>query len=155
MKYNNDTDLSAIHTFYFILLLLNLIFVLISIILSASPSADVCPFLPRTFYFSSLFPPAYSVFSKWDHFLGPWSVGIIVYTWFPCLIFYLQLCYLYADLYKQTNSKETRRIFMDIFTSFIDRGAVSKTRHHTRVLKVHPCCQSWIGNVWTGTWLFS
>ncbi|XP_017346452.2 rho guanine nucleotide exchange factor 12 isoform X1 [Ictalurus punctatus] len=33
------------------------------------------------------------------------------------------LCYLYTDLYKQTNSKETRRIFMDIFTFFIDRGA--------------------------------
>ncbi|KAJ3591004.1 hypothetical protein NHX12_008951, partial [Muraenolepis orangiensis] len=33
------------------------------------------------------------------------------------------LCYLYADLYKQTNSKETRRIFMDLHTFFIDRGA--------------------------------
>uniref|UniRef100_A0A673KN67 Rho guanine nucleotide exchange factor 12-like n=1 Tax=Sinocyclocheilus rhinocerous TaxID=307959 RepID=A0A673KN67_9TELE len=33
------------------------------------------------------------------------------------------LCYLYADLYKQTNSKETRRIFMDFLTFFIDRGA--------------------------------
>ncbi|MCJ8739995.1 hypothetical protein PDJAM_G00053850 [Pangasius djambal] len=33
------------------------------------------------------------------------------------------LCYLYAELYKQTNSKETRRIFMDFFTFFIDRGA--------------------------------
>uniref|UniRef100_A0A4W6D0E1 Rho guanine nucleotide exchange factor 12 n=1 Tax=Lates calcarifer TaxID=8187 RepID=A0A4W6D0E1_LATCA len=35
------------------------------------------------------------------------------------------LCYLYADLYKQTNSKETRRVFMDLHTFFIDRGAVS------------------------------
>ncbi|XP_072548223.1 rho guanine nucleotide exchange factor 12 isoform X2 [Salminus brasiliensis] len=33
------------------------------------------------------------------------------------------LCYLYADLYKQTNSKETRRIFLDFLTFFIDRGA--------------------------------
>ncbi|XP_041098329.1 rho guanine nucleotide exchange factor 12-like isoform X4 [Polyodon spathula] len=33
------------------------------------------------------------------------------------------LCYLYADLYKQTNSKETRRIFMDFNTFFMDRGA--------------------------------
>ncbi|XP_051534790.1 rho guanine nucleotide exchange factor 12 isoform X2 [Myxocyprinus asiaticus] len=33
------------------------------------------------------------------------------------------LCYLYADLYKQTNSKETRRIFMDFLTFFLDRGA--------------------------------
>lgn len=33
------------------------------------------------------------------------------------------LCYLYADLYKQTNSKESRRVFMDFFTFFIDRGA--------------------------------
>lgn len=41
------------------------------------------------------------------------------------LIIYPQLCYLYADLYKQTNSKETRRVFMDLHTFFIDRGAVS------------------------------
>uniref|UniRef100_A0A674CY78 Rho guanine nucleotide exchange factor 12 n=1 Tax=Salmo trutta TaxID=8032 RepID=A0A674CY78_SALTR len=34
-----------------------------------------------------------------------------------------QLCYLYADLYKQTNSKETRRIFMDFHTFFMDRAA--------------------------------
>lgn len=33
------------------------------------------------------------------------------------------LCYLYADLYKQTNSKETRRIFLHFLTFFIDRGA--------------------------------
>ncbi|XP_067363547.1 rho guanine nucleotide exchange factor 12 isoform X3 [Channa argus] len=33
------------------------------------------------------------------------------------------LCYLYADLYKQTNSKETRRVFMDLNAFFIDRGA--------------------------------
>lgn len=33
------------------------------------------------------------------------------------------LCYLYADLYKQTNSKETRRVFMDLHSFFIDRGA--------------------------------
>uniref|UniRef100_A0A8C7HR38 Rho guanine nucleotide exchange factor 12 n=1 Tax=Oncorhynchus kisutch TaxID=8019 RepID=A0A8C7HR38_ONCKI len=33
------------------------------------------------------------------------------------------LCYLYADLYKQTNSKETRRIFMDFHTFFMDRAA--------------------------------
>lgn len=36
-----------------------------------------------------------------------------------------QLCYLYADFYKQTNSKETRRVFMDLHNFFIDRGAVS------------------------------
>uniref|UniRef100_A0A8C8GRL1 Rho guanine nucleotide exchange factor (GEF) 12a n=1 Tax=Oncorhynchus tshawytscha TaxID=74940 RepID=A0A8C8GRL1_ONCTS len=35
------------------------------------------------------------------------------------------LCYLYADLCKQTNSKETRRVFMDFHNFFIDRGAVS------------------------------
>ncbi|KAJ8267059.1 hypothetical protein GJAV_G00137840 [Gymnothorax javanicus] len=33
------------------------------------------------------------------------------------------LCYLYADLYKQTNPKETRRIFMDFHTFFMDRAA--------------------------------
>lgn len=40
------------------------------------------------------------------------------------LIFLLtpQLCYLYAELYKQTSSKETRRILMDTF--FIDKTAV-------------------------------
>uniref|UniRef100_A0A3B3VQD2 Rho guanine nucleotide exchange factor 12 n=1 Tax=Poecilia latipinna TaxID=48699 RepID=A0A3B3VQD2_9TELE len=34
------------------------------------------------------------------------------------------LCYLYTELYKQTNSKETRRVFMDLHTFFMDRGAV-------------------------------
>ncbi|XP_048086323.1 rho guanine nucleotide exchange factor 12 isoform X1 [Alosa alosa] len=33
------------------------------------------------------------------------------------------LCYLYADLYKQTNPKETRRIFTDLHTYFMDRTA--------------------------------
>ncbi|XP_030648267.1 rho guanine nucleotide exchange factor 12 [Chanos chanos] len=33
------------------------------------------------------------------------------------------LCYLYAELYKHTNSKETRRIFMDFHTFFLDRAA--------------------------------
>ncbi|XP_008423880.1 rho guanine nucleotide exchange factor 12 isoform X5 [Poecilia reticulata] len=33
------------------------------------------------------------------------------------------LCYLYTELYKQTNSKETRRVFMDLHTFFMDRGA--------------------------------
>ncbi|XP_066518963.1 rho guanine nucleotide exchange factor 12 isoform X2 [Hoplias malabaricus] len=36
------------------------------------------------------------------------------------------LCYLYIDLYKQTNSKETRRIFLDFLTFFIDRAAILK-----------------------------
>ncbi|KAF7644721.1 hypothetical protein LDENG_00217060, partial [Lucifuga dentata] len=33
------------------------------------------------------------------------------------------LCYLYADLHKQTNSKESRRMFMDFHSLFIDRAA--------------------------------
>ncbi|XP_033970966.1 rho guanine nucleotide exchange factor 12 isoform X3 [Trematomus bernacchii] len=33
------------------------------------------------------------------------------------------LCYLYADFYKQTNSKETRRVFMDFHNFFIASGA--------------------------------
>ncbi|KAJ7996852.1 hypothetical protein DPEC_G00222820 [Dallia pectoralis] len=33
------------------------------------------------------------------------------------------LCYLYADLYKQTNSKETQRIFTDFQSFFMDRRA--------------------------------
>ncbi|XP_028664257.1 rho guanine nucleotide exchange factor 12-like isoform X7 [Erpetoichthys calabaricus] len=33
------------------------------------------------------------------------------------------LCYLYADLYKQTNSKETRRVFMEFNSIFLGRAA--------------------------------
>ncbi|KAM3869008.1 rho guanine nucleotide exchange factor 12 [Diretmus argenteus] len=33
------------------------------------------------------------------------------------------LCYLYADLHKQTNSKESRRLFVDFHSLFIDRAA--------------------------------
>lgn len=36
-----------------------------------------------------------------------------------------QLCYLYSDLYKQTNSKETRRVFLEFHQFFLDRSAVS------------------------------
>uniref|UniRef100_A0A669DRA1 Rho guanine nucleotide exchange factor 12 n=1 Tax=Oreochromis niloticus TaxID=8128 RepID=A0A669DRA1_ORENI len=35
------------------------------------------------------------------------------------------LCYLYADMYKQTNSKESRRFFIEFHTLFMDRTAVS------------------------------
>ncbi|XP_041864147.1 rho guanine nucleotide exchange factor 12-like [Melanotaenia boesemani] len=33
------------------------------------------------------------------------------------------LCYLYGDIYKQTNSKESRRIFMEFHSLFLDRTA--------------------------------
>ncbi|XP_036435722.1 rho guanine nucleotide exchange factor 12 isoform X3 [Colossoma macropomum] len=33
------------------------------------------------------------------------------------------LCYLYVELYKQSNSKETRRLFIDLHTFFMDRTA--------------------------------
>ncbi|XP_048199958.1 rho guanine nucleotide exchange factor 12 isoform X2 [Perognathus longimembris pacificus] len=33
------------------------------------------------------------------------------------------LCYLYSDLYKQTNSKETRRVFLEFHQFFLDRAA--------------------------------
>uniref|UniRef100_A0A669EHL9 Rho guanine nucleotide exchange factor 12 n=1 Tax=Oreochromis niloticus TaxID=8128 RepID=A0A669EHL9_ORENI len=33
------------------------------------------------------------------------------------------LCYLYADMYKQTNSKESRRFFIEFHTLFMDRTA--------------------------------
>ncbi|XP_069366192.1 rho guanine nucleotide exchange factor 12 isoform X2 [Paralichthys olivaceus] len=33
------------------------------------------------------------------------------------------LCYLYADMHKQTSSKESRRIFMEFHTLFLDRSA--------------------------------
>lgn len=33
------------------------------------------------------------------------------------------LCYLYGDLYKQTNPKETRRVFLEIYQFFLERTA--------------------------------
>ncbi|KAM9441062.1 rho guanine nucleotide exchange factor 12 isoform 2-T2 [Clarias gariepinus] len=36
------------------------------------------------------------------------------------------LCYLYAELYKQSNSKETRRIFGELHSTFMDRSAPLK-----------------------------
>ncbi|XP_067420980.1 rho guanine nucleotide exchange factor 12 isoform X2 [Emydura macquarii macquarii] len=36
------------------------------------------------------------------------------------------LCYLYTDLYKQTNSKETRRVFLEFNQFFLDRAATLK-----------------------------
>ncbi|KAF5899837.1 rho guanine nucleotide exchange factor 12-like isoform X1, partial [Clarias magur] len=36
------------------------------------------------------------------------------------------LCYLYAELYKQSNSKETRRIFGELHSTFMDRSAQLK-----------------------------
>uniref|UniRef100_A0A8C3L6F3 Rho guanine nucleotide exchange factor 12 n=1 Tax=Chrysolophus pictus TaxID=9089 RepID=A0A8C3L6F3_CHRPC len=33
------------------------------------------------------------------------------------------LCYLYSDLYKQTNAKETRRVFLEFYQFFLDRAA--------------------------------
>uniref|UniRef100_A0A8C7HTH1 Rho guanine nucleotide exchange factor 12 n=1 Tax=Oncorhynchus kisutch TaxID=8019 RepID=A0A8C7HTH1_ONCKI len=47
------------------------------------------------------------------------------------------LCYLYADLCKQTNSKETRRVFMDFHNFFIDRGLYLLPPHFLTVLL---CC---------------
>uniref|UniRef100_A0A8C9WQ38 Rho guanine nucleotide exchange factor 12 n=1 Tax=Scleropages formosus TaxID=113540 RepID=A0A8C9WQ38_SCLFO len=38
------------------------------------------------------------------------------------------LCYLYADLYKQVNAKETRRMFVDFCSFFMDRTAVSEAQ---------------------------
>lgn len=43
----------------------------------------------------------------------------------------LQLCYLYSDLYKQTNSKETRRVFLEFHQFFLDRSAVSYQLIHS------------------------
>uniref|UniRef100_A0A8C4L2C1 Rho guanine nucleotide exchange factor 12 n=1 Tax=Equus asinus asinus TaxID=83772 RepID=A0A8C4L2C1_EQUAS len=60
------------------------------------------------------------------------------------------LCYLYSDLYKQTNSKETRRVFLEFHQFFLDRSAVNKRRpelipedlhrHYIQTMqeKVHP-----------------
>ncbi len=61
------------------------------------------------------------------HFLFPATCKTLQLTAFFQRVFVIfpQLCYLYADFYKQTNSKETRRVFMDLHTFFIDRGAVS------------------------------
>uniref|UniRef100_A0A8C0ATN4 Rho guanine nucleotide exchange factor 12 n=1 Tax=Buteo japonicus TaxID=224669 RepID=A0A8C0ATN4_9AVES len=38
------------------------------------------------------------------------------------------LCYLYTDLYKQTNSKETRRVFLEFYQFFLDRAANLKVQ---------------------------
>ncbi|XP_035389892.1 rho guanine nucleotide exchange factor 12 isoform X3 [Electrophorus electricus] len=35
------------------------------------------------------------------------------------------LCYLYTELYKQTSSRESRRVFSDVLSFFLERGAVS------------------------------
>uniref|UniRef100_A0A671NWX3 Rho guanine nucleotide exchange factor 12-like n=1 Tax=Sinocyclocheilus anshuiensis TaxID=1608454 RepID=A0A671NWX3_9TELE len=48
------------------------------------------------------------------------------------------LCYLYAELYKQTSSKETRRILMDTF--FIDKTAVRNLKTVLDCLACHRCC---------------
>uniref|UniRef100_A0AAR2J0L0 DH domain-containing protein n=1 Tax=Pygocentrus nattereri TaxID=42514 RepID=A0AAR2J0L0_PYGNA len=48
------------------------------------------------------------------------------------LFFLLQLCYLYAELYKQSNSKDTRRLFIDLHTFFMDRTAVRETHMYNR-----------------------
>lgn len=37
----------------------------------------------------------------------------------------LQLCYLYADVHKQTSSRESRRFFAEFHSLFVDRAAVS------------------------------
>uniref|UniRef100_A0A8C8JHR9 Rho guanine nucleotide exchange factor (GEF) 12a n=1 Tax=Oncorhynchus tshawytscha TaxID=74940 RepID=A0A8C8JHR9_ONCTS len=49
------------------------------------------------------------------------------------------LCYLFADLCKQTNSKETRRVFMDFHSFFIDRGALKLYFVSTFFLSVLLC----------------
>uniref|UniRef100_A0A673IN31 Rho guanine nucleotide exchange factor 12-like n=1 Tax=Sinocyclocheilus rhinocerous TaxID=307959 RepID=A0A673IN31_9TELE len=46
------------------------------------------------------------------------------------------LCYLYAELYKQTSSKETRRILMDTF--FIDKTAVRSLKTVLACLRPEP-----------------
>lgn len=52
----------------------------------------------------------------------------------------LQLCYLYADLYKQTSTKETQRILMNTF--FKDKTAVRKL--HWGYLECHRRCGLWL-----------
>ena len=51
-----------------------------------------------------------------------------------------QLCYLYTDLYKQTNSKETRRVFLELYQFFLDRAAVGSTCFP----HFHTCPASWL-----------
>lgn len=38
-----------------------------------------------------------------------------------------QLCYLHADLIKNLNAKETKKQFTEFHTTFLDKGAVSRT----------------------------
>lgn len=56
----------------------------------------------------------------------------------------LQLCYLYSDLYKQTNSKETRRVFLEFHQFFLDRSAVSY-----QLILYNLCCS--MLSYWTPT----
>lgn len=93
-----------------------------------------------------------------------WSRSLTLHLWWVCssilwwkvtsddqikLIFdsHLRpkLCYLYADLYKHTNSKEARRIFTDFLGFFIDRGAVSGVCFYTSCNLVKSCqCLFWV-----------
>lgn len=62
----------------------------------------------------------------------PWNIGKKTweFSWFsPNFLPSCppQLCYLYTDLYKQTNSKETRRVFLEFYQFFLDRAAVGST----------------------------
>jgi len=54
------------------------------------------------------------------------------------------LCYLYSDLYKQTNSKETRRVFLEFHQFFLDRSAVSY-----QLILYNLCCSTL--SYWTPT----
>ncbi|KAB1254696.1 Rho guanine nucleotide exchange factor 12 [Camelus dromedarius] len=51
------------------------------------------------------------------------SLSNYVFMISPPFLSLLQLCYLYSDLYKQTNSKETRRVFLEFHQFFLDRSA--------------------------------
>ena len=54
-----------------------------------------------------------------------------------------QLCYLYADMHKQTSSKESRRFFMEFHSLFLDRSAVCFSLQSSSCLWSHVVLHTW------------
>lgn len=53
-----------------------------------------------------------------------------------CLSELPQLCYLHADLLMNLNAKETKKQFVEFFTIFLEKGAVSGKMTSGSVVKI-------------------
>lgn len=60
-----------------------------------------------------------------------------------CCLVSCQLCYLYADMHKQTSSKESRRFFMEFHSLFLDRSAVRFSLQSSSCLWSRIVLHSW------------